>query len=48
MEPSTRRLVRASEADRMHGGELKVNPLLRNIKPLEETAQGSVIRLALK
>ena len=30
---------RASEADRMHGGELKVNPLLRNIEPLEETAE---------
>lgn len=32
-------ISRAGETDRMHGGKLKVNPLLRNIEPLEETAQ---------
>lgn len=33
---------RASEAGRMHGGELKVNTLRRNIEPREEAAQRRV------
>jgi hypothetical protein len=32
-------IARASEADRLHGGELAADALLRNVEPLEETAQ---------